>query len=137
MRVNTTNDLTRALILHVCRTYPGARAWRRNVGAGYPSAVVKGALSALRRGDQAAALQALIRSRPIQFGVPGEPDIDGWIPIGGRAVRLAIEVKTGRDAMRPEQVTFQGVLTKAGGIYVVAHDLEQAVNDLHTAVATI
>lgn len=134
MRISTTNDLTRALILHVCRTYPGARAWRRNVGQGYPAAVVKTALGALRRNDVAAAIQTLVRARPVMFGVPGEPDIDGWVRINHTAVRLGIEVKTGQDRMRTKQLTFQSAITRGGGIYVVAHTFEQATADLQTAI---
>lgn len=69
----------------------------------------------------ARASRGAVRSAP-----NGAADIMGTIQ--GRAV--AIEVKAGRDRLRPAQENFRDQWTRAGGVYVVARDVEQAITEI-------
>lgn len=53
-------------------------------------------------------------------GVKGTADISATI--GGRSVK--IEVKVGRDRQREEQKAYQQQIERAGGLYVIARDLQ-------------
>lgn len=105
--MSATSDLTNSIILAVQREYPKARLWRLNSGAFYNP-----------------------QGRLIRVGPPGLPDIDGYLPVNGYAVRLGIEVKRGRDRIRPEQQAWGDALKNAGGIYVVARSVAQALEEL-------
>jgi hypothetical protein len=61
--------------------------------------------------------------RFMAFGLRGSADIIGVCR--GRAI--AIEVKAGRDRQRPEQAAFQRAWERAGGLYVIAHTVDDAV----------
>lgn len=61
--------------------------------------------------------------RFMSFGLVGSGDLVGVCR--GRAV--VIEVKAGRDRQRPEQVAFQRAWERAGGLYVIARTVEDAV----------
>ena len=130
----TANDLTKRLIVEATNKFPGSRWWRRNVGSGYPAAVVNAALTALRRGDQQAAIDFLVQSRPILFGMPGEGDIDGFIPIDGKGVRANIEVKVGADRQREAQKLWEQMMVRGGCIYVIANTVEGALEDLQRKI---
>lgn len=107
----TANDLISHLLIRVPQAFPTARVWRLNNGAFYNPA-----------------------GRLIRVGPKGLPDVDGWIGIDGRAVRLAIEVKVGRDKMSPEQESFKNALNAAGGIYVIARTVEDCIAALQARV---
>lgn len=62
------------------------------------------------------------------------PDIDGWISINGLAIRFGVEVKRGRDQMKPGQIAYRDALTAAGGIYIIAHDVAGCVRDLQSVL---
>lgn len=55
--------------------------------------------------------------------------MSGWIEVNGVAVCLHIEVKVD-DEQRESQKVFERVLTGHGGIYVVAHSVEEAVEGI-------
>ncbi len=120
----TANDLTRLLLVELPQRFPGARAWRRNTGGGYPIAVVQRALGLLRAGQVEAAIGFLATARPVSFGLSGEPDMDGFLPVGPAGVRLGLEVKTGRDRQRADQKVCEQVYTTGGCLYVLARDVE-------------
>lgn len=107
--MSATSDLTNAIILAVQQAYPNARLWRMNNGA------------------FRAPSGAYVRVVPKTIS---PPDIDGWISIRGVAVRLGIEVKRGRDTIKPGQKVYRDQLTAAGGIYIVARSVDQALADL-------
>jgi len=117
--MTTATALTNRLLLAIPHEITGARAWRSNQGGAYPAAVVQAAIGALATGDIKRALHILRTGRMVMFGLPGLPDIDGWMPDGRR---LGIEVKVGKDKLRPEQQVVQALYRKAGCIYVVATD---------------
>ena len=122
----TANDLTKQLIRAIEDRFPGSRAWRSNVGAAVPMAIVRQAIAALHTASAPAAARILGSARVIKFGIPGLPDIDGFIPvtINGRTigVRLGVEVKVGRDRVSREQDICRAVYTAGGCLYVLASD---------------
>ena len=122
----TANDLTKILLEQVPQWYRGSRLFRRNVGAGVPYRI---ALRAVETGDVSLL-------RPVHFGMAGEPDLCGWLAWRGLAIRLGIEIKR-NDEQSPEQIVWMNALRKAGGIYIVARDVEQCRKDLDEAIAKL
>jgi hypothetical protein len=59
----------------------------------------------------------------------GVSDILGSIPPNGRL--LALEVKVGKDRLRPEQEGFLASVTKSGGFSMVAHTFEQFLKEFN------
>ena len=72
------------------------------------------------------------RGRRVQFGVPGAPDIR--VTAAGRS--LAIEVKTATGRQSPEQRRWQAAFERAGGVYVLARDVQTAVAAVRQALDT-
>lgn len=129
----SANAITAGLLIEIPKRFPGMRVWRRNVGVFVGMETVTKAIQLLLAGAVPAAI-ALLRSRPVRTGQNGEPDIDGIAPIQRDGllwgVRIGIEVKAGRDTMREEQINFGAMLTRAGGIHIIARSVEQALVDL-------
>jgi hypothetical protein len=98
------NVITAGILLAIPERFPGSRAWRNN------------------------AVVANIEGRVIRAGIKGQADITGILAPSGR--RLEIEVKAGKDRMRPEQIAFRDAVMAAGGVHVIAHSVEQALFDL-------
>lgn len=73
----------------------------------------------------ARATRGAVRSAP-----NGVADVIGCVR--GRAV--AIEVKAGRDTLRPAQVNFRDQWVRAGGIWILARSLEQGMKDLREKI---
>lgn len=67
----------------------------------------------------------------VHFGVPGESDIQGIIWPG---IFLAIEVKRGGDSMREQQKSFRDMITKHGGIALVARDVDTTLIAIRNAI---
>ncbi|MBO9539662.1 hypothetical protein J7643_03620 [bacterium] len=91
-----------AAVLRVLGARPDLRLWRANSGAAIDS----------RTG------------RMVRFGIPGQADLSGILASGRR---LEIEIKGPRGSQTPEQLHFGAMITRFGGLYVVAHSLEEAV----------
>ena len=138
----SANALTAMLLAEIPKRFPGSRCWRSNVGAALPLAAVRTAISHLRTEQIQKAIDVL-SSRPVHFGVKGQADISGIIlssrespPFAGMAcvrpagIRLEVEIKCGADKMREEQEAFRAMILRAGGIHVIARDLEQAIKDI-------
>jgi hypothetical protein len=71
-------------------------------------------------------------SRIISFGLKGCPDIVGLTPDGKF---LAVEIKIGKDKLRPEQVAFKMMVLKNKGHYFIVkelNDIEEMINELTT-----
>ena len=60
---------------------------------------------------------ARIGDRVVRFGVPGQPDLMGILPGG---IWLGVEVKSATGRQSPEQIAFQAMIEKFGGVYVLA-----------------
>lgn len=89
-----------------CLTYLRTRgifAWRNNSGA------------------------TKVGGRMVRFGARGSPDIIGVLPDGRF---LAVECKTGRRKLTPEQAAFLDRVAECGGVTVVA----RTIDDLHDGI---
>lgn len=81
--------------------------------------------------------------RVIKYGLPGSPDIIGVTPITvtaemvGRKIGVAIgvEVKTATGRQREQQKKFQSAFTDAGGVYILARSVDDAITQLETVTA--
>jgi hypothetical protein len=93
-------------ILKAWGAHPSLRIWRQNTGG------------------------AKINGYFVKFGTPGQGDISG-ILAGGR--RLEIECKTERGRQSEEQVSFQLMIERFGGLYVLARSVEE----VDTALAAV
>lgn len=60
----------------------------------------------------------------IRYGILGGGDISGVI-VGGQ--RLEVECKTGKGVLRKSQIAFGNMITKMGGLYIVARQIEPVV----------
>lgn len=105
----------------IAASQAGGRLFRNNVGTGWA-----GRLVSSRSGTV-----VLERARPLHAGLcTGSSDLIGWFPVvvsdemvGMRvAVFAAVEAKTGRVRVTPEQETFLANVTNAGGIGMLARD---------------
>ena len=100
-------------ILIALGTYPGMAIWRAAVGNGW--------------------VRAKTGFVPMRFGgVPGQADIIGCYH--GRFV--AIEVKTATGRQRPEQRDWQGAIEAAGGVYILARSVDDALDGVARIHAT-
>ena len=61
------------------------------------------------------------RGQPMKLGVPGQCDLWGYVSSRPRAVPFEIEVKVGRDRVRPEQGAWHAVLEHLGVPVMVLH----------------
>lgn len=91
-------DLVNAILIEF-GARDGIRLWKANTGA------------AKTRGG------ALIR-----FGTPGQADIQGILAPSGRLV--SIEVKTGNASRKPHQRKWGEMITKHGGLDIVARSVD-------------
>lgn len=91
----------------------GVYAQRREVGMFYNPRDVKLLKEALLTGRLPTSLH------PHKIGVDGEADIQGLVPPHGRG--LAVEVKVGRDKLRPKQVSWAKMWAGLGGVHLVVH----------------
>lgn len=69
----------------------------------------------------------------VRYGLIGCADITG-IMVGGK--RIEIEVKTGKAVQSDEQKFFESMIKMMGGIYFVAHSIDEAVT-LVKSMATV
>ena len=108
--MTTTNATTLAIITHL--NLKGFKAWRNNNGAVYN---VK--------------TQGFQRSKTRLLGIS---DVLGFNRTTGRIV--AVEIKTGKDKLSPEQELFLQEVRSAGGIGIVAKtslDFENQFNSIN------
>lgn len=98
-------------ILNTFGSRPGVRLWRCNTG-----------VARTRTG------------RVVRFGLPGQADIQGVLAPHGRHV--SIECKAGRGQQSQEQVRWQQMIEKHGGLYILARtvgDVEDCLSRTTTA----
>ena len=95
-------EILRAVLVAVT-ALPDTVAWRNNTGV---------AVTAARQ--------------VVRFGAPGAPDILGVR--AGRAFGIEIKTPTGRQSAA--QVAFQRAYERAGGLYIIARSVDDAVRAL-------
>jgi hypothetical protein len=105
----SANPLTAALLIEIPKRFPETRVWRNN----------RIDVMATGRGGN---------MRRVQAGIDGQGDLSGII--GPTGTRLEIEVKAGNDRQSDKQRAFQAMIERAGGVYLIARDLEQCIRDL-------
>ena len=129
-RVNASN-IGKLIMLAASRA--GHRLFRMNVGMGWAGEAHK-----FTRAETVTAQpgDVLIRkARPFHSGVKGMGDYCGWASVevtpdmvGSRlAVFASVEVKAGRDKLRPEQESFMDAVNAAGGMAGVARSEPDAM----------
>lgn len=106
------------LILSTWGAHPQLRIWRANTGVGW---FANG--QPARKTDPGAY--------PVKFGTPGQGDISGLVLPSGR--RLEIETKTERGRQSDDQKSFQTMIERFGGLYVLARSLD----DVDRALAAL
>lgn len=106
-------------IIRAFGTRPDMRIWRANVG------------------------KATFGGRSVQFGVPGQADLTGILPVEVTCprcmelvvrlgVRLEIEVKSPTGRQSEEQQNYQAIIERFGGLYVLARsvgDVKEAIDE--------
>ena len=85
----------------------------------------------VERGALAQAYEQFKKMRLITFGTPGQSDIQGVQLGNGRF--LAVEIKSKNDKMSPEQKSWGDMITKYGGLYVVARCMNDVVEAFEQA----
>jgi hypothetical protein len=84
-------------ILRTFGTRSDMRIWRSNTGA------------------------ASFGNSMVRFGIPGQADLTGLLPGG---VRLEIEVKRVGNKQSNDQMNYQSMIERFGGIYILAYSVE-------------
>jgi hypothetical protein len=65
----------------------------------------------------------------ISYGLKGSADISGiFTHPQGHGLRLEIEVKTGKAIQSKEQLRFEEMILSRGGIYLLVHSADEAVD---------
>lgn len=100
-------------ILDAWGNHERLRLWRNNSGVGW---FANG--RPCRKTDPGAL--------PVRFGTPGQGDYTGLVlvPYQEFGVRLELETKSADGVQSDEQKTFQAMIEKFGGIYVLARSLD-------------
>jgi hypothetical protein len=102
-------------VLREFATRPGLRLWRANTGVAHYG------------------------KRTVQFGIPGQADLTGILPVtlfcptcgveaGTLGVRLEIECKSPTGDLRSEQLDYMRIIRRFGGIYIAARGVEEVWN---------
>lgn len=68
--------------------------------------------------------------RLVRFGTPGGPDIRGTL--NGQAV--AIECKTVKGRLRPDQLRWRDCFERAGGCYIIGKDAQDVIHALEALI---
>ncbi|MCQ8279884.1 VRR-NUC domain-containing protein [Acetobacteraceae bacterium KSS8] len=106
MTMHRSEAAIQADILVAITALPSAMFWRSNSGVA-------------TRSD----------GKPIRFGVPGQPDILGAY----RGQAYGIEVKSPTGRQRKEQAIWQRNFERAGGRYILARSVDDALAGLRVS----
>ena len=118
-----------ARILLAIGALPGVRVFRNTVGTGWHGEPMRPGWQGLPAGEYL----VLKNPRRVSFGLfPGSHDIIGWrtlqtAPGLSVAQFLGIEVKTAKGVLSSQQSRFGSVLSRAGGLSLVARSPEEAL----------
>jgi hypothetical protein len=69
--------------------------------------------------------------RPVRFGVNGAGDISGILRDGRR---LEVECKTEKGRQRPEQQSFEQMIRRFNGVYLLVRSADEALNGVEGAL---
>ena len=115
-----TESVLKSQVLLACSN-GGTRLFRNNTGMGWTGRVI----------DQTARQIILEDYRPLRAGLcTGSSDLIGWTTRGNVAIFTALELKTGRGKLTPEQAAFLENVRAAGGIGAEVRSVEDAVRAL-------
>lgn len=102
------------------------RLFRQNAGFAWQGQVI----------EQTAHRLVLANPRPLRMGVPGMSDLGGWVTVDTEAALycgiarlanyVAIECKSARGRLTPEQANFIELVRRSGGRAGVARSVEDA-----------
>lgn len=81
--------------------------------------------------NQTGVAQTLKTGHVIRYGLKGSADITGIIS-GGK--RIEIECKVGKDFLKPEQINFRKMIESLGGIYIVARNIDETVDEINNLI---
>jgi len=104
-------------ILSTWGAHPRLRIWRANTGVGW-----------FKDGEPARKTDK--GAYPVKFGTPGQGDISGLVLPSGRRLEIECKAKTKQSA---DQISFQAMIERFGGAYVLARSLE----DVDRALAAL
>ena len=107
----SASDLQNEIMLELSRG--STRLWRFNVGSAWGGQIVQ----------RSATRLILSPYYPIKLGPTGFSDLAGW---SDGCLFTGVEVKWGRDRVRPEQQNFIDLVLANGGRAGVARSLEDA-----------
>jgi hypothetical protein len=92
--------LQKIVLAHV-NQIPGVEVWRMNTGGAY------------------------VRGAWVSFGREGQADLAGLMAPSGRRLEIELKTKTGRQ--RDAQRTYQEMIERHGGLYILARTLREAM----------
>ena len=92
-------------------TIPWLKVWRNETGEG----------------------RRLYSNERIKYGKVGSGDIIGWLSVGGLAIFISMDAKTGKDKLSEEQVNFGSVLMNHGGIFFSFYSADEALDKINEA----
>ena len=96
-------------VLSTWGAHPRLRIWRQNTGVGWFC-------------DGKPARQDDPGAYPVKFGTPGQADISGLFLPSGRRLEIELKTQTGRQSK--DQISFQRMIERMGGVYLLARSLE-------------
>jgi len=105
----TANEITATLLIEIPKRFPRIKLWRNN----------RIDTMAVGRGGN---------MRRVSAGIDGQGDVCGLIGPEGRMIQL--EIKAGKDRIRPSQMGFRAMIQNMGGIYLEIRSVEQGLADL-------
>ncbi len=109
-------------ILFAIGSIPAVRVQKRKVGKAVPWGQIKKAMN----------LRSFNDLRPIDWGIKGEADIQGWIAPFGRG--LAVECKTGSGELEEDQEKWRTMFVKVGGLHIVARSVDDALDAVRAEI---
>ncbi len=115
----TEKELQNA-ILRKWATKPELRLFRQNVGVAVPLTYIIKLMALMAKGQFKAAVNYASIMPRNSYGTPGMADLSGIIK--GR--RLEVEVKGPKGKQQEDQIRWQEMIERFGGIYILAYSVE-------------
>jgi hypothetical protein len=103
----------------------GVRLWSNPTGLGYTGTIVS------RKRDGGNTYITIKNPRIVKYGLcPGGCDTIGFCEVDGKPVFTGIEIKTGKDIVRPKQKKFIDMLKNNGAIAGIV----KSIDDLYKLI---